>query len=552
MKKDNEMNFSYITAILHGEKDESYYEKSIVNMFEDQVEATPEKIAIEDKSRKVTYQELNSMANRLREHIKEGISYQNKIVAIFMKNSIELVVSVLAILKAGGIYVPLDINTTQYRINEIIDDCQPSLILISAELSDIEGADLSNNSEEQIEKQDSIKMKTARISKRSNVINVKQIMNSNDGNQKYCNEKIPFAEYVYMIYTSGSTGKPKGVIVKQKGLQNYLGWAKKKYVYSDEVLTFALYSPLAFDLTVTSVYVPLISGNKIKIYNSINSAYSVYKIIRDNEVNILKLTPTHLSVIKNEDLSNSKIHILIVGGEAFKTSLAKKVYDMFSGRVVIYNEYGPTEATVGCMIHQYNPEKDIEGMVPIGVPIDNTNIYILDKKMRPVNINQVGEIYISGDCVAKGYFKRDELTKKAFISDTFNDNITMYKSHDLARILSNNSIMFLGRSEQQIKLRGYRIELEEIEYHIYCISGVREVAVIFNEDGINSMIYAFVVFENGCTAEYVKSCLKEKLPDYMIPDNFVEVSSLPHSNSGKVDRNKLKSEFSKTVSGSIV
>jgi len=225
---------------------------------------------------------------------------------------------------------------------------------------------------------------------------------------------------------------------------------------------------------------------------------------------------------------------------------------MFSGRIVIYNEYGPIEATVGCMIHQYDPEQDTEGIVPIGVPIDNTNIYILDEKIRPVDDNKVGEIYISGDCVAKGYFKRDELTRETFINDTFNDGSIMYKSHDLARMSSNNSIMFLGRSDQQVKVRGYRIELEEIEAHIYCIPGVREAAVIFNEDGINPVIYAFVVFEKGYTAESVKSYLQEKLPHYMIPDNFVEVSSLPHSNSGKVDRNKLRSEFSETVSGRII
>ncbi len=254
----------------------------------------------------------------------------------------------------------------------------------------------------------------------------------------------------YMIYTSGSTGMPKGTMLKQRGLVNYITWANKEYV-KGEALDFALYSSFSFDLTITSLFTPLISGNKIVIYNNDGDEPIIRQIFKDNRVGIVKLTPSHLRLIRDIDNSNSSIKRLIVGGEDLKTELAREISKSFNHNVEIYNEYGPTETTIGCMIYKYSLNDDKHISVPIGKPIDNVQIYILDDNQKILPVGIEGELYISGDGVATGYLNRPELTAEKFISNPYVPGAKMYRTGDVARWLPSGNIEFIGRTEPSSK-----------------------------------------------------------------------------------------------------
>ncbi|MEM6530782.1 MAG: amino acid adenylation domain-containing protein, partial [Chloroflexota bacterium] len=281
----------------------------------------------------------------------------------------------------------------------------------------------------------------------------------------------------YMIYTSGTTGKPKGVMVAHRNLMNYLWWAKNQYV-PDEPLTFALYSALAFDLTVTYIYVPLITGGTIRVYpDTEGNGMLIREVFAEDAVDVVKLTPSHLALVRDMDLSGTRIKTLIVGGEDFKTELARHIHRASGGRIAQFNEYGPTEATVACMIHRYDPTRDTRPSVPIGMPSDNMRVYVLDSRLQPTPTGMIGEMVVAGDSVARGYHHRDELTAERFLPDPFTDGGRMYRTGDLARWLPGGEMAFLGRNDHQVKVGGVRIELGEVEAALLAHPTVKEAVI---------------------------------------------------------------------------
>jgi amino acid adenylation domain-containing protein len=512
-----------IATLLRGDQTEIACQ-SVINLFEDQVRATPDLLAVKQGSTELSYQQFASRVKKLSDYIRQVPRRTNRI-CIIMENSADAVATVYAVLKAGATYVPLGLENGICRNREIILDCQPDMVLFSAKsmqkiCSDPDGADL-----------------IFLLSGQGRVRNVEDILARKGIESTPC----PMAEYAYVIYTSGSTGKSKGVMVTHQNLLNYLLWAREQYIGGRRSLNLALFTSMAFDLTVTSLFLPLISGNTIVIYDSSNSGYALSKIIRDNCVDIVKLTPTHLRIIMEMKVSESRLRTLIVGGEALKASVARKIDELFPSKVAIYNEYGPTEATVGCMIYRYVSDKDVEGGVPIGVPIHNTNIYILDELLQPVGHGEIGEIYISGHSVAAGYLHRDELTKSRFLPERYSDFVSMYKTNDLAVLREDGMVVFVGRSDQQIKLRGYRIELEEIESKISNVYGVKDVAVVLIQgEEFDSYICAYIVCEQACDIERIKIYLSGILPPYMLPSVYRRVDCLPLTANGKTNRRALE------------
>ena len=346
-------------------------------------------------------------------------------------------------------------------------------------------------------------------------------------------------DLAYVIYTSGSTGKPKGVMVTNQGLVNYIWWARKVYV-KDEEIDFPLYSSISFDLTVTSIYTPLISGNKIIVYDGEDKPTLVKRIIDEDKTGIIKLTPTHLNLLCDLDLSKAQIKRFIVGGEDLKAELARKIYDASKGKIEIYNEYGPTETVVGCMIYKYNPEKNTLGSVPIGVPSDNVEIYLLDKYLNPVPKGVKGEIYIAGDGLARGYLNNQELTKERFIDNPFVSGERMYKTGDLARRREDGNIEYVGRIDHQVKIRGFRIELGEIEGQLLKNEAIREAVVVDREDKpVNKYLCAYIACDREMTVPELRGYLSTELPDYMIPSYFIQLERLPLNPNGKIDRKAL-------------
>ncbi|MGD2089480.1 MAG: amino acid adenylation domain-containing protein, partial [Candidatus Aminicenantes bacterium] len=564
--------------------------KTIQRLFEEQVQRTPGHVALagkneEEKGRRpegqrefsITYRELNQRSNRLARMLRDKGVIPETIAAVLLDRSIQLITSVLAVLKAGGAYLPIDIEYLANRIKYILEDSGTKLLLT--------GSDLIH-----------------KVEFAGAVIDVgdEGLYRGEDTNLEPLE---PFAllknagNLAYVIYTSGTTGRPKGVMIDHRALVNYICWAARTYV-GNETLNFPLYSSISFDLTVTSLFTPLVTGNTIVIYAGTEKDFLIEKIIDDNQVGIIKLTPSHLHVLKHKPLHQSDLRCFIVGGEELETRIAGDIAALFSGNVEIYNEYGPTEATVGCICYRFDPGRDKGRSVPIGSPADNVQIYILDPSQEPVPVGVPGEIYISGDGVARGYLNSVELTAEKFDQDLWDyqdyhdkkknhkSQITkkaghesapikttpnkkllrgvqgggfleksppgrrrqkIYRSGDQARWLPDGNIEYLGRADHQVKIRGYRIELGEIELYLLQYEAVKEAVVILRapreksagDEKSDGYLCAYFVADNPVRGSQLREHLQHYLPDYMIPVFFVQLPEIPLTSNGKINPNAL-------------
>ncbi len=487
-------------------------EQTIIQLFESQVSKTPEAVALFFKGEQLSYQQLNEKSNRLARTLRKKGVQVDDIVGIISEQSLDLLVGILGILKAGAAYLPIDSEYPLHRMEYMIKDSNIDLLLIQNYLPDIDfqGEFLNLN-------------------------NQKHYANDCSNLDNLNSQK----DIVYVIYTSGSTGKPKGVMVEQRGLVNYITWASKIYVKGEKI-NFPLYSSLSFDLTVTSIFVPLITGNQIIAYEKDEKDLLIRRIIKDNRVQIIKLTPTHLQIIRDLDLTNSNIKRIIVGGEELKVRLAKEIYYKFNEKIEIFNEYGPTETVVGCMIHKFDVEKDNEISVPIGVPADNVQIYFLDQYQKPVAVGVPGEIYISGDGVVRGYLNQAELTEEKFIKNQFIPGKRMYRTGDLAIRKEDGNLVFLGRIDHQVKIRGHRIELGEIEQKLLTFESIK-AAVVIDRKNSNDEKYLCAYFTSDVELPVsdLRNYLGKELPEYMIPSYFIRLDELPLTSNGKINRHGL-------------
>ncbi|EFM11861.1 amino acid adenylation domain protein [Paenibacillus curdlanolyticus YK9] len=346
----------------------------------------------------------------------------------------------------------------------------------------------------------------------------------------------------YVLFTSGTTGKPKGVVVEHRSVVNYIQWANR-YYYAERQPVFPLYSPLTFDLTVTSIFCPLFAGSTIEIYNG-DFETVIQGISDENRSNTMKLTPAHLYYLQHSDVSLSSVRKFIVGGEALSSRKTEELLMRCEDGTEIYNEYGPTEATVGCIVYKVTKNNlDTERpSVLIGQPIDNTRIYILDGYRQPVPVGAVGEIYVSGACLARGYLNNESLNEERFLADPFvaDRHERMYKTGDWGRYLPSGDIEYWGRKDRQVKIRSFRIELDEIEGKLLEYDQIRSAHVIdcTDHDG-EVFLCAYVVSDEPLDVNHIKATLMQRLPEYMIPKVILAVPHIPVNVNGKVDRSKL-------------
>ncbi|PYP84773.1 MAG: non-ribosomal peptide synthetase, partial [Candidatus Angelobacter sp. Gp1-AA117] len=484
----------------------------IHELFEAVVRNAPQEIAVSSGNEVLNYDQLNRRANQLAHYLLKIGSRPGSLVGICMKHSPVEIVALLAVLKAGAAYIALDPDHPVQRSAAILSRCGAHVVLTEPVLAN----SLRSTGAVTI----SLEREWPRI--------------SSESEENPVSSAAP-QDLAYVIYTSGSTGEPKGVAITHKCLVNYIWWAKSIYL-RDEKLAFPLYSSLAFDLTVTSIYTALISGNKLIIYGQHQDELPLTRIFLENEAGVLKLTPSHLLLVRDWDNRRSSIKKLIVGGEAFTTRLALEVYDSFGGNVEIYNEYGPTEATVGCMIYKFDPACD-RAFVPIGRAAANAQIYVLDAALNPVPQNVTGELYIAGDGLARGYLGQPELTAERFLDNPFTAGQKMYKTGDLAKWLPGGILEFLGRADGQVKLSGFRIELGEIEVVLGKHPEVRDVlAAVWNE---RLVAYVVPASENGVEISELRQFMQERVPHFMVPGIFIKLDALPLSANGKVDRKNL-------------
>jgi amino acid adenylation domain-containing protein/non-ribosomal peptide synthase protein (TIGR01720 family) len=355
---------------------------------------------------------------------------------------------------------------------------------------------------------------------------------------------------VYIIYTSGTMGKPKGVVLQHRSLVNYAAWGAKQYIGDTGNGTFPLYTTLSFDLTVTSVYLPLVTGNRIVIYPETDDQMQIGNVVGDDAVDIMKATPSHLKVLQHLELTTKprRLKTLIVGGEKLESALAADIMRTFPSLEAIYNEYGPTETTVGSMIYRYDKDKDNSGGVPIGRPIANTGIFLLDQNKKPVPENVSGEIYITGHGLAAGYVNKPELTAERFITIdvTETGSLRAYKTGDSAVRQTDGNVDYRGRKDRQVKIRGYRVETAEIEARLIRYDGIKEGVVRARpgNNGDNRLCAYFVSEERDgrkieINTTLLMENLQQQLPDYMVPTHYVPIPEIPLTANGKLDTGNL-------------
>lgn len=497
----------------------SYSGQSVLDLINAQTIKSPGKTAIICNEEKVSFHKMASQSDSVASALIASGVKKGDIVAIFMNRSPELIIGILGIMKAGGAYLPIDTNLPEKRIQYLLSHskCQRAVT-------------------KEVYQQ---RLKDSNV----NVLCLEQLVHG--GDKKMAQLEIDSADLAYLLYTSGTTGNPKGVEVTHKALHNYISWAAAEYVGNDSG-SFPLFTSVSFDLTVTSIFTPLASGNSIVIYDEDDHdpEHAVIRAVRDNKVDVIKLTPSHLRLLRNIDLSdlgNIRLQKMIVGGESFDTTLAREIHDEFEGKLEVFNEYGPTEAAVGCMIYKFDAQ-DLSSTVPIGLPVANTQIYLLDEHLHLVPAGVKGEIYIAGSGLAAGYLFDEVLTSEKFIPNPFMENDRIYKTGDLARRGNDGRLEYLGRVDEQIKINGYRIEPEEINHYLRQYPGITDSVIDVRNLKGRKNLFAYLLSEKGSGVieeTHLKAYLTEGLPFYMIPTRIVCLDGFPITGNGKIDHTAL-------------
>ncbi|WP_414526541.1 condensation domain-containing protein [Nodularia chucula] len=561
----------------------NYPQKWLHQLFEEQVERTPDHIAVCYREQTLTYQELNSKANELAYHLRTlGVGCES-LVGIYLERSPELIIALLAVLKAGGAYVPLDSKLPSERLAYMLQDAKPEILLTMAAsvatLPNYEGTVLCLDEDWQIIAQNS----------------------KNNLNHIVTGENLS-----YIIYTSGSTGTPKGVMLTHRGLANYLQWAIQTYPV-DLGVGVPVQSAISFDATITSLYTPLLVGKSVILLPEAEEIEALKNALSSaSNYSLVKLTPAHLSILSellpqssfSQDLENPSPNLsptrrealkippslvgkgvrglgysdqvqtgypqaFIIGGEAL-TEQHLEFWRSYFPQTKLINEYGPTETVVGCCIYDATQKKSSNGNVPIGRPIANTQLYILDQYLQPVPVGVPGELYIGGAGVARGYLNRPELTAEKFIRDWKWGNYLffptphsplptpLYKTGDRTRYLPDGTIEYLGRCDDQVKIRGFRVELGEIAASLKTHPSVQEAVVVLRKDRPNqSQLVAYLVGHQPSEFTDFRQYLATKLPAYMLPSAFVWLEKLPLTTNGKVDKQQLPQPPAKPQSEQI-
>lgn len=486
--------------------------KTIHQLFEEQVAKTPDYTAVVFSDQKLSYSELNEQSNRFaRTLIRLGVK-PDSVVAILLNRSIDMIVAMIAILKAGAAYLPVDPEYPSDRIQYIISDSGCDVLVTHSQY-------------------------TKSVHVQGKILFIDTLcLDANDGTN--IETQTSSSNLAYLIYTSGSTGNPKGVMIEHKSIVNTLFWRKTYYGFNptDAVLQLPSY---AFDSSVEDIFTPLISGAKLILVDQKNLLSTTYLggLIQAHGITNLLTVPSFLRQLL-DGLANqlSKLRCITVAGEAVSEGLIRDFFKSINS-VRLFNEYGPTENSVCTTVFEILPN---DRRVLIGHPINNNNCYIVDKHWNLLPIGFVGELCVSGVGLARGYFNKPELTDQKFIENPFEAGTRLYPTGDLAKWLPDGNIEFIGRIDDQVKLRGFRIELSEIETCISNFPGVKENTVIINsENNGRDKLVAYLVSDKSFSISHLKRYLSVKLPKHMIPSFFVSLDVLPLTPNGKINKKAL-------------
>jgi amino acid adenylation domain-containing protein/thioester reductase-like protein len=499
--------------------------KAVHHLIEEQTAHSPDSIAIEFESSHLTYGQLNDRANQLAHHLQHLGVKPGILVSICVDRSLEMFVALLGVLKSGGTYIPLDPAYPKDRLEFMMEDSRSSVLITHDNLD--------------IQLDTRIDLKRVYLDRDAETIT--QYSDTN------LNIELTRNDLAYVIYTSGSTGKPKGVQVKHNAVVNFLK-SMQHEPGMDSTDTILALTTISFDIAVLEMYLPLISGAKVHLISrtSATDPAKLQAILSDSEITIAQATPATWRMVLSVGWQGNPNLKILCGGEALTRTLANQLLDRVSS---LWNMYGPTETTVWSMVCQVMSGSD---MVPLGHPIANTQIYLLDpasyqkdETWTTVPVGITGEIYIGGEGVALGYLDRPELNQERFVPDPFQSesDAKLYRTGDLARYLPNGEMEMLGRADNQVKIRGHRIELGEIEAVLSQHPDIQEGAVIAPEDSVTGVrrLAAYVVpkFETDLTTKTLQKWLREKLPSHMLPSAVVFMEAMPLTPNCKIDRRAL-------------
>ena len=490
-----ENNLSYISNINNSKKDDF---RSFIQMFSEQVTSSPDSIALDDGIKKYTYIELDAYSNQIARFLDSTfILDDTNFVGVKLKRSSKQLMSILALVKLRKAFIPLDINWPEQHVSQVIKQSELKLIIDE------------------------------------NTYNIDQL-------DKFTSETLVFDQNpieapFYCLFTSGSTGTPKGCVISEFAFLNYLDHCKKKYFNNAVGTNVHVFTPLTFDFTLTSFLGGIAFGCSVILHEEDENVYDSLKTaLRDPKCAVLKLTPSHISLAEKEWFTASTSRILIVGGEALIDHQIDKCLSNTSHKLI--NEYGPTEATVGCVFHQIK----LNGFPLIGFPIDGIGALILDENNNIVAKGREGELCLFGNGLSNGYLNDENRTNTSFEFWHGDPSIRMYRTGDLVKMQDDGQMLYISRKDSQVKLNGYRIETEEISFAIKEICDLSSHSFVF-ENGQSKQLVTFV--EGQLSSIDLIDNLRRMLPSYMVPSKVIELEKFPLTSNGKLDIQKLKTNY---------
>lgn len=479
-----------------------------ITLFDAQCSSNPQATAIIYNGKEYTYNELKTRAELIARQLLSKYKIEpGDIVGICCNRSAEIITTLIAVLKAGAAFLPIDRSLPIRRIQNIVADAKPKLVIADCTLENVDNV--------------------------IDIENLQQGQSYDIGLPETTQDRL-----AYVIYTSGTTGKPKGCMLTRANLAHYIDWCKTAYFKDNNLGNFGWFTPLSFDLTITSIFSPLATGKCVTILDNKLSIDEVLKgCFNNSKIDIIKLTPSHINLLKTLDVKNSSIKAVITGGEALLEHHVETLFNI-DENLEIYNEYGPTEATVGCIVKKLTSKDD---RITIGSAINRMQAVVVGDEGENLMPGISGELWLTGAGLAKGYLYNEALTSEKFIKPSWSGGNVFYKTGDIARVLPNGEIEYIGRIDKQVKIRGYRIELQEIAHCLKSIDGLSEVHICVTAIENEKELVAFYTSKVEISTEAIIVQLKDILPEYMIPASLFRVSSMPLTINGKVNEKLLLS-----------
>ena len=483
---------------------------TVIDLFLKQTYKTPKSTAVSFNNKSITYEELDALSNQMANYLLVSQNLKKgEYVGLLMDRSEWVLVSVLGVLKAGGAYIFMEPELPISRQEFIVNDAGIKTLISHKKYA----SDLSHFEGSLILTDDGLNLSQLDSSRLSSMVSAKDL--------------------AYVLYTSGSSGNPKGVKIRHLSLYNYLTWARE--FYAEESFNCGLFTSLSFDLTITSLFLPIVSGGKLHIFPPQEDIRQILKMYFEGDHNTIKITPSHIDIIKTLNLHSNHVNTVIVGGDFLLEDHVMTLRSI-NPNTRVFNEYGPTEATVGCIVHEVIANND----TIIGKPINNTEAYILNGlgELQPKGVS--GEICISGAGLSVGYLNRDSLTKEKFIPHPFKKDVKIYKTGDLGKWLSDGTLDYLGRIDEQVKILGYRIELGEIEQQILQKKGLKKAVVLAKKGSDKTLeLIAYIVSDNKENSTEIREFLLSRIPFYMMPSKYVQLDAIPLTVNAKINKKKL-------------